>query len=107
MAVSQNDNEFNSYMSTSNIYLNAMTGGTANYVRLGLSPTERNQWDTYTTSVWPPVWAKIIDPGQKTKAMVNQKELLKKTIASFMNPLLYRMASMPDVNTLDIVTLQL
>lgn len=107
MAVPQKDADFNSFMSTSSTYLNAMTGGVVNHARLGLLPAEHTQWDAYAITQWPPIWAKIIDPSQKTKAVVDQKDLLKAAILLFMNPLLYRMASVPGVNTTDKNTMRL
>jgi len=107
MPVPGNDEEFNSYLPTSNTYLNASTGGTVNYLRLGLSVTERNTWDTYVGSTWPPVWTKYTDDSQRTKAITLQKNNLKKEITEFMNLLLIRMATMPDVNETDINTMKL
>jgi hypothetical protein len=107
MAINQKDSLFNNELIVTNTYLNSSTGGVLNYVRLGVDATERNKLDSYATTQWPAIYSKLIDPAQKTKVVVEQKEELKKEITDFINPLLYRMASSPNVTVEDKEVLQL
>ena len=101
-----NDEPFNSYINSSYAYLFASTGGTQNYVRLGLDITEAGSWETQRNA-WNPNWAKYIDLSQRTRAVKDLKNNMKAAFIAFASPLLTRMSVSPNINTDDREALNL
>src|SRR5690242_37745 len=83
--VPQKDSLFDPYIRNTYIVLN--TGTPTGAVRLGLSTAQFNQWQTYHND-WILIYPKYTDLAQRTRAIKDQKNLLKKNFTTFAeNPL--------------------
>jgi len=102
--ISRKDNVFDQYIRNTATYLAA--GTPKNGARLGLIPEEITSWSDYNTA-WIGIYPTYTNPATRTRAIKDQKNLIKKNFITFAAPLLTRMGASTAITTTDRNTLNL
>ncbi len=94
--------EFNDYINNTDDYQAATTGGrpSPNWQYLGLAAGDNAAWSAQRTA-WVILYAKYIDPAQRTKVIVSDVKAFMITFTTFVNPLLDIMAASPNAENDD------
>lgn len=87
--------EFNSYITTTDDYLQAPATPPTNATRLGLSAQNQTDWSDKRTA-WTALYAKYQDPMQSTSAVKGNVKIFMDDFRAFANPLLNIMAASPN-----------
>ena len=96
--ISRVDGPFNSYANTTVVYLDEVDAGTgvANYVRLGLTVGERNQWAALKNT-WNAAYALWGNVATRTKPVTANKNNAKQAFIDVVQPLVNFIAGRLDL----------
>jgi len=101
--VSQSPPIFNSYINNTANYLTAVSGGTANYVRLLVTDSEYNTWQNFRADWRDNLYPKYSDKKEsRTTAIKDKVRKLMKDFTIFVRPILNRISGAPLVTIDDL-----
>src|SRR3990172_7374017 len=98
--INRADGAFNAYINSTATYLAAVTGGTTNYARLGVTDAEYNLWIAYRNS-WNTEYALWSNLASRTVAVTASKNEAKQTFIDFAQPVLNKIAASVNITNAD------